>query len=133
MAYATVADMIKRFSETELIQLTDRLGDGVVDDVVAAQALADASSVVDGHLSGRYQLPLATVPDILVGYACDLARRNLYTNDIPDVVESRAKEAINYLRAVGEGRLSLFASVPATGANTVQVVVGDRRRNGIGL
>ena len=41
MAYATVADMIARFGELEVLQLTDRNQEGVIDKAVAKTALDD--------------------------------------------------------------------------------------------
>lgn len=38
MAYATVADMIARFGELEVLQLTDRNQEGVIDKAVAKRA-----------------------------------------------------------------------------------------------
>lgn len=132
--YATVADMVARFGQAQMIQLSNRLGTGVVDEGVVNQAIADAGTVVDGHLAGRYTLPLATAQAaVLVGYVCDLARRNLYTNDVPDSVETRAKEAIAFLVKVGEGKLNLGATPEPTSSNSVEVVTTERRRHGIGL
>ncbi len=50
MAYATVKDMVARFSELEVIQLTDRNQDGLIDEDVAAVALADATAEIDAYL-----------------------------------------------------------------------------------
>ncbi len=135
MPYATVADMVTRFGEEQIIQLSDRTGAGIVDETVVEQAIADAGAVVDGHLAGRYAVPLNPAPDIVVGYVCDLARRNLYTDDVPKVVEDRARDAIRFLERVGEGKLLLGAATepePA-GTDSVQVIATDRRRYGIGL
>jgi phage gp36-like protein len=136
MAYATVADMIARYGEEPMIQLTDRTGDGVIDAAVLEQKLADASALVDGYLAGRYPVPLSPVPGILVGYACDIARYNLYpdaelTQEHP--VRLRYKDAIQFLTLVGQGRLNLGAAPEPASQNTVEMVTTDRRRHGIGL
>lgn len=136
MPYATLADMTARFGEEQLIQLSDRAGTGVMDESVIEQALADASAVVDGYLAGRYPVPLDPVPAILVGYVCDLARYNLYPDaQMPDEhpVRQRHKDAIRFLETVGQGKLNLGGAPEPVSDNAVQIVVGDRRRHGIGL
>jgi phage gp36-like protein len=107
MAYAAAADLIARYGEEELIQLSDRLGDGVMDAAVIDQALADAGAVIDGYLAGRYTLPLAPVPAILTGYACDLARERLYKDAAPEIVAKRADDARKFLVLAGQGKLGL--------------------------
>jgi phage gp36-like protein len=121
--YATLADMVARFGEEQLVQLTDRNRSGVVDAVVIDQALTDASAVVDGYLSGRYEIPLTPVPPILVGYTCDLARYNLYPDaelSETNPVRARQRDAIKFLQFVGEGKLSLGIHPEPTSDNSVQ-------------
>ncbi|MDZ7655606.1 MAG: DUF1320 domain-containing protein [Sulfurimicrobium sp.] len=115
--YATIVDMIARFGEEQLVQLTDRLGSGVLDETVIDQAIADASALVDGYLSGRYPVPLSPAPAILVGYACDLARYNLFPDanlDDVNTVRIRQRDAIRFLEQVGQGKLSLGMTPVAT-------------------
>lgn len=133
MAYAALTDMQSRFGEDELVQLTDRHGDGMIDPVALEQALIDASAVIDGYLAGRYPVPLAPVPPILVGYACDLARLRLYKDAPPEIVVRRGDEAIKFLALVGQGKINLGAAPEPASDNTVQVATLDRRRHGIGL
>lgn len=133
--YASVADLVARFTEEQLVQLSDRSGAGVVDDAVVEQAIADASAVVDGYLAGRYadQLPLSPVPSVVVSYVCDLARANLYTDAMPDEVDKRAARATRFFELVGQGKLNLGASPEPASSDTVEVVTTGRRRHGIGL
>lgn len=115
--YATLADMISRFGEEQLVQLTDRLSNGVIDEAVINQAISDASALVDGYLSGRYPVPLSPAPAILVGYACDLARYNLFPDanlDDSNTVRIRQRDAIRFLELVGQGKLSLGKTPVAT-------------------
>lgn len=134
MSYASQADMVLRFGEAELIQLTDHAGIGALDAEVLAQALADAAAVIDGYLAGRYSVPLSTLPPILVGYACDMARARLYREAASELILQRAADAVRFLTLVGQGKISLGAAPPdAVSDNVVQVVSVDRRRFGIGL
>lgn len=117
MAYATLNDMIARFGEEQLVQLTDRNDSGLIDTGIIDQAIADACALIDGYLSGRYPAPLSPTPAILVGYACDLARYNLFPDanlDDVNTVRVRQKDAIRFLEMVGQGKLSLGMTPVAT-------------------
>ena len=73
MTYATVEDMIARFSEDTMIQLTDLDREGKVNHEKAELALNDASAEINGYL-GRYHLPFKEIPPILTRLCCDIAR-----------------------------------------------------------
>ena len=99
MAYATVEDMVARFSELEVIQLTDRNQDGLIDEDVAAVALADATAEIDAYL-GRFKRPFTDVPPILKRLCCDIARYRLTAANgvlITDEIRNRYKiDAVSY-------------------------------------
>jgi len=109
MAYATIAAMQQRFGERELIYLSERDDEpvDVINTAVIEQAITDASDVIDGYLAGRYELPLVTVPNLLEQFCCDIARYKLGTNDTPEHIETRNKEAIKFLTSVAKGELSI--------------------------
>ena len=109
--YASVADMLSRFGEQDLILLTDREGRAEsIDNNVLEQALNDASAEIDGYLAGRYPLPLAHVPTILNRLCCDIARYSLSTEHAPEPVEKRYQAALRFLTSVGKGELQLGLS-----------------------
>lgn len=121
MSYLTLQGLIDRYGEDELIQLTDRAGDGVVDAAVVARAIADAEAEIDAYLAGRMSLPLATVPVILERLAAAIVRHGLYKDAAPETVEKARDAAIALLRDVAAGRASLGptpegAATPATAA-----------------
>lgn len=110
--YASVQDLQDRYPQRDLAQLTDP--DGlVVDAAKLERALAGASAVIDGYLQGRYPLPLAQVPEVLVEYACDVAMYRLQTlrpaDDIEDA-RARYRDVIRYLEQVSRGDLQLGLS-----------------------
>ena len=113
MPYVTQQKLIDRFGETEMIQLTDRNNAGTVDAAVLDQAIADAGAEIDGYLAGRYQLPLAVTPSILVLYAGDIARYRLYDDGATEEVRKRYEDAIKFLRLAAEGKVRLRADEPA--------------------
>lgn len=132
MPYSTQADLAARFGVGELIQLTDHNGTGSIDLAVLGQAIADADAIIDGHLAGRYTLPLDPVPAILTGYACDLVRARLYKDAAPEIVIKRADDAMRFLSLIGQGRLTLGVQPEPAGSDTVQFTPA-RPRDRFGL
>lgn len=110
MAYATVEDMVARFGELEVIQLTDRNQDGLIDEDVAAVALADATAEIDAYL-GRFKRPFTDVPPILKRLCCDIARYRLTAANgvlITDEIRNRYKiDVLDLLRAMAKGEVQL--------------------------
>lgn len=123
--YATRDDMISRFGEEEIRLLTDRDGSaGAIVDAVLDQALADASAEIDGYIGGRYSLPLATVPDVLVRLCCDMARYLLHDERAPEQLQKRYEACLKFLIRLGTGELSLGvldASDTGPSQNTAEI------------
>lgn len=107
MTYCTPQDLIDRFGEDELLQLTDRDALGTLDHEVIERAIADAGAEIDSHLGGRYQLPLHPVPRILTTYAADIARYRLYDEQATDQVQRRYDDARKFLQAASKGDVTL--------------------------
>jgi phage gp36-like protein len=108
VSYCTQQDLIDRFGEEELIQLTDRtIPATAIDATVVAAAIGDADNTINGYLVGRYELPLASNSPELVRPASDLARYFLYGNQVTEEVETRKKDAIRYLELVGMGKIKI--------------------------
>ncbi|WP_343590122.1 DUF1320 domain-containing protein [Paracidovorax wautersii] len=121
MSYATVADMVARFGQLELVQLTDlvNIPPSTIDTARVETKLADASAYIDGYVGQVYRLPLrgcakpATVPGqpptyvappVLVRLACDVARYYLHDDLAPEnEVYRRYKAATKELDAIATG------------------------------
>lgn len=112
MPYATLQDMVDRFGEAELAELTNREpGATSVNEDVLGKALADADAEIDSYIAGRYgPLPLAVIPTVLIQRACDLARWFLYGDRPTDTVTARYNAAIAWLKGVARGEVSLNLS-----------------------
>lgn len=108
--YASVSDLVRRFGEVEVIQLSDDAG-VVINEDRCHDALEDAASEIDIYLAGRYVLPLATVPRVLVNWCCDLARANLQADRITDLVQQRQSAARDMLKAIRDGKTTLGLDV----------------------
>lgn len=133
MTYATQQDLVDRFGELELVQLTDRVNIPVstIDPVPVARALADASALVDGYLTKVVKLPLAVVPETLVKKTADIARYYLHGKaaDKDSPVTRAYTEAMAWLRDVSRGLVELSAGgeTPApSGGGSVQAVAPNR-------
>nr|WP_086937491.1 phage protein Gp36 family protein [Thaumasiovibrio occultus] len=106
--YCTAHDLISRFGEDELIRLTDSQYHAI-DMPKVTQAIDDACATIDGYLGGRYSLPLASVPRILVRMASDMARYYLFDDNLDEHHQAakRYRDAIAYLKEVGKGAVQL--------------------------
>lgn len=114
MPYATTAQMISRFTEREIIAITDRDGTGLVDEVQLGKALADASAEIDSHLGRRYALPLVRSgvalvdsPVMLVGLCCDIARYRLTGTEVQETeaIRNRYRDAVATLKLLASGEV----------------------------
>ena len=107
MTYASQQDMVDRFGNDELIQLTDRANIGVIDATVVARALGDADAEINGYLAAQYALPLASVPAVLVRLACDIARYQISADRVTESVRDRYKDAVAFLKSLSKGEAQL--------------------------
>jgi phage gp36-like protein len=129
MAYCTQQDMIGRFGDEELIQLTDRAQLNEIDAAIITQAIADAGAEIDGYLAGVYPLPLATVPLQLTRISCDMARYYLHLakgiGSESDPIGRRYAHAVKYLNAVATGSISLEVAAEDAPADSVSQSAGS--------
>ena len=109
MSYCTVDDLIARYGEQELVELTGQ-GQGAIGIAKAQQAIADASALIDSYLGGRYDLPLSAVPQALTRISADIARYHLYDNIVPEVVQNNYDNALSFLKSVAKGEVRLGLS-----------------------
>ena len=107
MSYCTKQKLIDRGHELELKQLTDTTGAGVINDTVLNQAIADADAEINVYLTGRYALPLQSVPEVLVRVACDISRYYLFGKKVTEQVEKRYQNALDLLRSISKGTVQL--------------------------
>lgn len=132
MSYAVQADMVLRFGDREIIAATDRNNLGFIDATVLAGAIDEAAVEIDGYLSGRWALPLPSVPRLLTGVCCDIARYRLCGAEVQetDAIRNRYKDAVKMLEAMRDGKLSVGLDTTnsnvATGA-TVKINNGARK------
>ncbi|WP_456390246.1 gp436 family protein [Profundibacter sp.] len=108
MAYATQADIITIYSEDALF-VADRDGDGMVDADAVTRALDMASSEIDSFLGVRYDVPLASAPEVIKQIAVDFAiyRLALSSDVLSEEHRQRYKDGKEHLIRFGEGKAYL--------------------------
>lgn len=129
MDYCTIDDIETHVSTSTLIQLTSDYEQEEVDRVVAEEAIIYSSTLIDGYLRGRYNLPLDTHFPLLRIIAIDLSIYRLYSrrmrNDMPQVIEDNYKNAIKLLQDIQKGTISLEAETDTP----FSFPVGDYKTN----
>ncbi len=107
MSYATQVDLETRYGATEILQLADRDGSGVVDTGVVEAALAAAAVEIDGYLAVKYALPLAATPPLVTQLACDIARYRLWKDRASEQVRKNYDDAVDQLKRLSSGVMRL--------------------------
>ena len=112
-----------------LMELTLRGGDRSeysADDIANADAakarieamIAEASDLVDGYIGGRYTLPLANTPGVLVAWARAITRYKLHGNrrstEDSDPIVRDYRDALKGLAQVADGKFSLGVQDPVS-------------------
>lgn len=127
MPYCTQQDLVTRYGEDELIQLTDKQHTGQLDTDVISSAIADADSLIDSYLGSRYSLPINPVPRSLLRIACEITRFYLYEDLSTDEVKDRYEKAVMSLKAISKGEMSIGVSEQGekpSSQNTVKISTG---------
>ncbi len=116
MRYITRDDLVAAVSMAELVQLSNdqmsHYGMEEPDWNVVDRAIVYASELIDGHISGRYTLPLVPMPGILPQLATDIARfwlhqRRINTADFPKPVQAAYDNALKLLAQIRDGKIHL--------------------------
>lgn len=77
-------------------------------------AIQDATEEINGHIGGRYPLPLPNVPSNLKRMTCDIARYRLYFQQPTEEVRQRYEDAIAFLKRVADNKAHLQIQLPET-------------------
>lgn len=105
--YATEADLVARFGESiENLKLMHEV-DAEKGSQAVLEAIQDATEEINGHIGGRYSLPLPNVPSNLKRMACDIARYRLYFEQPTEEVRKRYEDAIAFLKRVADNKAHL--------------------------
>lgn len=115
MDYCTSDDIEIQIGKNSLIQLTnDDNTQQTVDSVVVEEALIYSSTLIDGYLRGKYNLPLNTRFPLLRVVAIDICIYRLYSRriytDMPETISENYKNAIRTLEQLKKGVITLETS-----------------------
>jgi len=133
MSYASATDMITRYPNRDLVQLTNEdPAQTTVNTLTLDQALTDASAEIDGYLQSRFTLPLTEPPAVLPRLACDIAMYRLQSlRPLHDVADARKRyeDAVELLVRVARGEVTLGLAAdnaaPAAAGSAVTQAGGD--------
>ena len=137
MSYIDIATLQARFGKQALQDAAFQEDDELLANTEPTERLQDAIDVAeeeaDGYLSGRYQLPLSSVPLTLKKYVADMAFANLFqggNREVPETVTTRRNAAIGWLKDVAAGRVLLGGAAPppttGSGAPVVAATTNNR-------
>jgi len=132
MSYAAQSDLIERYGEDMLVDLTDRVTPpaGAIDASVVDAALANTDALIDGYLKGRYHLPLATTPALVKDIAIAVAIYKLHRNQVSDKIATDYKDALRALAQIATGTVRLdVAGVEPEASGSTGVRTTDRARD----
>lgn len=115
MDYCTSDDIEIQIGKNSLVQLTnDDNTQQTVDSVVVEEALIYSSTLIDGYLRGKYNLPLNTQFPLLRVIAIDICIYRLYSRriytDMPETISENYKNAIRTLEQLKKGVITLETS-----------------------
>jgi phage gp36-like protein len=122
MMYCTQADIVARFGESELKQLTDRAGANTIDSAAVEAAIADAAAEIDGYIATRYTLPLESVPKVITRIAVDIALYQLFMArrmGATEEVRYRYTDVRKLLENIAAGKVSLGVPSPLQSENDI--------------
>jgi len=108
-AYAQQADIQSRVPTRDLVELTDPNNVEIQAEPIA-QAINDASGLIDSFLATRYVLPMLDPPPILTIACVDIAIYNLQKlRPIRDLTDARARfeDWLKFLKEVNCGKIQL--------------------------
>ena len=124
MTYVTDAALAAQTYATEIEQLLDRNGDGTSDSGVLTLAMTTADAMIDGYLSGIYDVPLSPVPPLITQIGCDIIRYLLWSTTPPDEARKRYDDAMSRLLDINKGTLTLVGSTGAVVDTAQPLAIG---------
>ena len=117
--YCTKDELILRYGEKLLMQLTDHENAGIINDDLLTMTIADATNEIDSFFHMQYALPFSETPENVRRIACDLVLYRLYNNNVTELMQKRHEEDFKILSMYASGELKLFSAVESPTPNSV--------------
>jgi len=128
--YATEQDIIDLYGSDQHLITFDRNNDGSADPTAVTSALRRASNEIDIYVGRAYNLPLVTVPPVLVELCVDIALYYGAANPalVTEEKKDRYNNAIVKLKDIAAGRADLGLPVEdePVSQDSVQVSAPER-------
>jgi phage gp36-like protein len=113
VSYAQPSDMQLRYSNRDLVALTDPVNNTTLNTATLQTFLNDASDEMDMYFEARFALPLLDPPAVLTPMCCEIAMYHLQAlrpvHDIEDA-KNKYESRIAQLKEVRDGKLTLGLS-----------------------
>jgi phage gp36-like protein len=111
MAYITVEQYVTRYGARETTLLTNETAGpgGTYDTAKVAAEIDNATDEVDGYISRRYSVPLASPPPIVRGWVEAIARLKLAeaTGRVPQAIKDAADRVTRQLEQLAASKMDL--------------------------
>lgn len=131
MTYCTIDQLQARYGLPLLLQVSDR-GDTFPtepDQALFDRAIADADALIDGYLAGRYALPLAATPAILVDLSQAIAIYKAHPSVAAEKIRKDHDDALKILKGIAGGEIRLdVAGVEPEGTASNEVLTNEPER-----
>jgi phage gp36-like protein len=114
--YATLADMVERYGEAEILRMSVIDGDLPEDledprvEARVSRAIETASSVIDSFLGKRYTTPIAVPPLSVVEAACVIARHWLSSSGSTtpsETAQTARDQTLSWLNKIAQGMVTI--------------------------
>jgi phage gp36-like protein len=129
--YTDLEQLTDRFGTPMLVNLTDRgtPQTGMVDSDIVDRAIADTDAMIDGHLAGKYVLPMAEMPPLVADLAAMIAIYKLHIYTPGEKIVDDYKQALRSLEKISLGTIKLsVAGVPSASGQGSGARMTDRER-----
>jgi phage gp36-like protein len=131
VAYTDLDQLTDRFGAQMLVNLTDRSDPrtDAVDTNIVDRAIADTQAVIDGHLVGKYALPVSAVPPLIADLAAIIAIYKLHIYTPEEKIGEDYKQALRSLESIARGTIKLsIEGAPAAAGQSSGARLTDRKR-----
>jgi phage gp36-like protein len=131
--YCQISDIQLVVPAQDLIDLTDDENTGQMNQTIITQYISDASEEIDDYLRGRYDLPFANPPGLLLRLCRDISVYKLYGRRIrlnpPEAIKDAANRSYKFLDRIQKGDIVLgVADAPPDTPDTGAIRFGRARK-----
>lgn len=109
MGYCILDDLKNNLSEARLIELTDDTDSGVLNESIVNDNIERASNEINAYCQERYSVPFEIVPGIIKDICIDITIYRLFLRreNVPEDIQNSYKRAVEKLRDIADGKISL--------------------------